>query len=278
MIAYSHYSLTPKRHGALLQVDFGREGVGYADLHPWPELGDPPLADSLEGKGPLLERALTHARIDASYRSQGIPVPLDKVPDNHFLLSDLNDVETALSEGFKSVKWKVSALGDPLLQAIAAFPILWRLDGNNRHTKAAVVHFLERCSHLSHIEFFEDPFPASEGWETRPVPFAFDRGEEPASYDIRVFKPALHTPEEPFTRPVCVTSYLGHPLGQVADAFVAHSLAGVITSGLLSHRVYPTNRFSERLSWCGPRFTHPGGTGFGFDDLLANLPWRKRRC
>jgi len=57
-VAVSPYELSPiaalgrlsadqPRRGALLRVVFADEVVGYADCHPWPELGDLPLSDQL---------------------------------------------------------------------------------------------------------------------------------------------------------------------------------------------------------------------------------------
>jgi O-succinylbenzoate synthase len=52
------------RQGALLKIVFADHLVGYADCHPWPELGDIPLAEqvALFSQGhfetPHLKRAL----------------------------------------------------------------------------------------------------------------------------------------------------------------------------------------------------------------------------
>lgn len=51
--AASRYRLHPRspgvnpRPGALVQVEFGKDLIGYADCHPWPELGDLFLPDQL---------------------------------------------------------------------------------------------------------------------------------------------------------------------------------------------------------------------------------------
>lgn len=41
----------------------------------------------------------------------------------------------------------------------------------------------------------------------------------------------------------------------------------------MTHRLFEKNAFGERLQAAGPEWTSPGGTGLGFDDLLAELPW-----
>ena len=76
-----------------------------------------------------------------------------------------------------------------------------------------------------------------------------------------------------------VTSYLDHPLGQVAAAYVAAQLWAQFpdrleTCGLLSHLVYQTNEFSEQLCVKEAILIPPEGTGFGFEETLYNQDWR----
>jgi len=77
-IAASPYELKAKsavgtsagatRQGALLRFDFDEFGPGYADCHPWPELGDAPLSEQLArlARGQftrLSERSHAQARV-----------------------------------------------------------------------------------------------------------------------------------------------------------------------------------------------------------------------
>ena len=82
MVDYWKYELKPKRrlsavaaegprHGALIRVD-----DGFADIHPWPELGDAPLDEQLAmlARGettPLTRASLKFAAIDAAARRDG---------------------------------------------------------------------------------------------------------------------------------------------------------------------------------------------------------------
>ena len=53
-IWYWPYELTPKRRLSAIAADAPRQGAlvriedGFADVHPWPELGDEPLDGQLE--------------------------------------------------------------------------------------------------------------------------------------------------------------------------------------------------------------------------------------
>jgi O-succinylbenzoate synthase len=99
--------------------------------------------------------------------------------------------------------------------------------------------------------------------------------------DLQVLKPAVQ--EWPGTkRRVVFTSYLDHPLGQMSAAYVAANTvadqnisAGVEVCGLLSHRAYEANPFSELLCVKGAFLKPAGGMGLGFDELLAKLSWEK---
>ena len=62
------------RRGALIRVD-----GGFADVHPWPELGDAPLDEQLallaRGETTPLTRASLHwARVDADARARGVSI------------------------------------------------------------------------------------------------------------------------------------------------------------------------------------------------------------
>jgi O-succinylbenzoate synthase len=105
-------------------------------------------------------------------------------------------------------------------------------------------------------------------------------------FDVWVIKPAIEDPKlilrtaANHMERVVFTSYLDHPVGQVfaawsaAQALDEHPLL-VDICGLLSHRVYEPNKFSEQLSGFGPAFAVPKGTGCGFNEELAALPWKK---
>ena len=70
------YELLPISHpeprrGALLKVEWNEKKVGYADIHPWPELGDKPIEQHIQGLAEgkistLVEQAIWMAKKDAA--------------------------------------------------------------------------------------------------------------------------------------------------------------------------------------------------------------------
>jgi len=256
------------RRGALIRVD-----GGYADVHPWPELGDAPLEEQLAllARGEttaLTRRSLFFARIDAEARRAGRSL-FDgvEIPASHWLLFD--DVPPA----FDAVKIKMPRPLDP---ALARYRL--RLDFNGTLTPDAFIRFLDDLDPALRdaIEFVEDPCPYDEAtWRSlqQRVRLALDRVEGSAA-DVLVVKPAIQeVPKD--DRELVVTSYMDHPVGQLFAAYVAATTKTSDRCGLLTHLVYEPNAFSERLRIDGMRLVPPGGIGIGFGDLFENLPWRK---
>jgi len=240
------------REGALLRI-----GDGFADLHPWPELGDLPLDEQL--------RLLTDGTTTASTRLSIEMIRLDEnarlvgktlfegltIPRSHFLSVDLNaelDLKQLAEAGFKRIKVKagrdlsveririIELLSD--MQSLGASLAL-RIDLNASVTKDDLEHFLssipERAKH--HIDFLEDPLPYDpKTWlrlrEAHGVRLAADR-EKPRDtgmtigIDTIVLKPAREE-VPPLTKiaqaraiRAVVTSNMDHPVGQMGAAFRA---------------------------------------------------------
>ncbi len=292
MITFHRYTLKAKtggmvREGALLSV----EG-GYADCHPWVELGDLPLQEQLKRLADgqttrLTERSLYFAGLDREARAKkrslfdGLAIP----PSHHLLLKITDEIpDTSL---FKIKMGRELEEKEQLKMLLEKFPCQVRLDFNARLTERAFEAFLEEMvPFLPFFDFIEDPFPFSEvAWqrlqEQYSVSLACDAGSERAigktkAAKVLILKPAVqaHAPFQNLSQKLVVTSYLDHPLGQLSAAYIAAQLK-VATGGLCSHLVYQTNEFSEQLPQKGPFLTPPEGTGFGFDALLAKLPWKK---
>jgi O-succinylbenzoate synthase len=291
------YSLFPRRRlsakaadgerlGSLLRIETP-QGFGYADLHPWPELGDEPLERQLkllqEGRPTdLARRSLALAQLDASARARGQSL-FEKleIPESHALLHDIDDssIEEARARGFRVLKIKASEETD--LKPFDLSGLRVRLDFNGRSGRA-----LEHLPKEIQIDFIEDPAPWNFAtWASLRLPLAFDRGDvegiEDAAFEWLIVKPALHDPLRMLEHArrlgvgVVVTSYLDHPIGQMGAAFEAASLGpGIGVCGLASHLSYEPNGFSECIEMRGPHLLRPAGTGLGFDDLLAKQDWR----
>ena len=297
------------RVGALLKV-----GEGFADVHPWPELGDLPLGGQLAllASGtttPLTRASLDLARKDGEARAAGKSL-FDglTIPDSHYLqlmAEGEMDVHVLARQGF--ARFKVKAGKD--LQTERAWirnvlskidetrvALKMRIDFNASVTFPQIETFLSfiPMNLRTHIDFLEDPIPYDAGlWQelrdAYGIRFAADF-EKPGGHcrgiDVLVIKPARENVAaqlalaEAHRLRVVLTSSLDHPVGQMGAAFEAACVLRdrphlLDDCGLLSHDIYLPDAFSERISMDGPRLIAPSGTGIGFDDLLAALPWER---
>ena len=274
MIWISEYTLVPRaplsalagaapRRGALL-----RAGSGFADVHPWPELGDEPLEVqlSLLARGemtPLTARSLAMAKIDGEARDRGRSLFEGlTIPESHWPGSDP-------PPEFSVAKIKAGA---PLPERMRL-----RIDYNAQLTAE---EFLREAASLprERIDFIEDPCPYDgPTWrmlrERTGLRLALDRAFATEGVDVLVVKPAVQEWAD-VARPVVVTSYMDHCIGQLHAAYVA-ATHDVGTCGLITHVLFEPNAFSDRLRLDGARLVPPAGTGIGFDDLLEELPWKR---
>jgi O-succinylbenzoate synthase len=299
------------RRGALIKVEFEQGDTGYADLHPWEEFGHPPLEThltSLTSERPthLASLALRHARTDAAARRAGLSL-FEGLPEvrSHALFTNWTTApraafEQCAGEGYTAVKLKIGR--DPesearALNQLSDLPLRWRLDANaSLTTGGGASAFIETLvpDIRRNIESLEDPFPYdASAWSAftkrTSVPLAID-WELPSSpppwpgAQILVIKPssqdafplalaAAHAGME-----LVVTHSMDHPLGQSVALWTAMRLRQrhgelLRDGGLQAVGIYAPNKFSEQIQTCGPQTIPPPGTGFGFDGLLAKLPW-----
>lgn len=302
---HSLNSLTPsiKREGCLLKVVFESGLVGYADCHAWPELGDLPCQEQLNflARGiltPLTSCALAFASLDAKKRCERKNI-LESVitPQSHFLVTDIfeltsDNVEKIIEQGFTHVKLKMGRQVGREIECLRALffntSLKLRLDFNEKLNIASFYQFLSCIEDMrSCIDFIEDPFPfdcyewttiQNNGW-ILACDQQFQKGSnQPEAARVLIVKPALQSEklwQHKFPQTLIVTSYLGHPLGQVAAAYIASIVdpSSHYVHGLLSHQVYQPTNFSKHLNSKGPSFINPPGIGFGFDHELEECDW-----
>lgn len=249
------------RRGALLRV-----GDGFADVHPWPELGDAPLEEQLAllARGevtPLTRASLQCAVLDRGARQRGVSlfegltIPLSHWPGN----DPPPEFDTVKSKGVMEIPPHVRI----------------RIDFNSRLTAEEFLRIAETLPR-ERIDFIEDPCPYDEAvWrslrERTGLRLALDRFSGRA--DVLVHKPALQT-DWPVHNDVVVTSYMDHAIGQFHAAYVAATHHVNPRCGLMTHVLYEPDAFFERIERDGARLLPPRGTGLGFDDLLERLPWK----
>jgi len=296
-------------HGALIRVGEAEGCHGYGCIHPWPELGDQDLDETLHllAKGErtaLSARALACASMDREARSEGRNL-FDglTVPRSHAtLMMNDADFKTAVEAGFEIVKVKVGRDLPAEIEFIRAQSarcpkVKWRLDFNGSQGRESVEKFLLELSEdvRGKIDFIEDAYLLNDSSESSElgsydIPMAVDRDVENANasiggnFGVAIVKPAVNEMMPILKRAhderrrVVFTSYMDHPLGQCFAAWEAASAMKaypdlVDTCGLVTHGLFEPNTFTERLGKPEPEFHPPEGTGLGFDDLLNNLPW-----
>ncbi len=289
--------------GVLIQID-----GGFGCIHPWPELGDPPLEKCLADlagarRWPIVRRAIRCAEYDRVARVFDHSLFEEmEIPESHATLTkcDAAEVAAAAEAGFQTIKLKAGrepAREAAFLDAVAAdHPTLkWRLDFNETPTPDEAADFLSglREETRAAIDFVEDPCPYSDSaWaalhrKTR-VALAVDREAAPlsAAAQVMVVKPAV---DEPFLlgeaalrnrQRVVLTSYMDHPVGQAFAAWEAARLGlqfpGLVgICGLQTHHLFEADAFSEMLGPWAPVFQAPEGNGLGFDDMLDELSWTR---
>jgi len=252
------------RHGALL-----RAYDGYADIHPWPELGDTTLDEQLArlARGettPLTRASLHHAQVDGRARTYGASLFAGlTIPESHWPGDNP-------PPAFDTVK----------LKGVSSIPprVRLRIDFNATLTPDEFVRVAGILPH-DRIDFIEDPVPYDElTWlelrQRTKLRLALDRDEGIAA-DVLVHKPALSGEFPQFDGEIVVTSYMDHPVGQFHAAYVAASHDVSDRCGLFTHVLYEPDEFIEAIQTDGARLVAPRGPGIGFDEILERLPWQR---
>lgn len=275
-IDYSCYTLhgSTERHGALLRFTW-KEGVGYGDLHLWPELGDAPLETHLQLglSSPLIQRAATRAKPPRQF--EGL-----KIPPSHHLVTHLETPPPNATH----IKVKIGRYPNEIERlyklATACPNAKLRLDANERFSREEFYTFLNQLQDLFYrIDFIEDPYPYNpitwaEDQVKLDLSFACDRQVlqamgHPESAQVIVIKPALHPIIKPENQRLVITSNLSHPLELYQTAHDAATAGITEVCGLLSYTAYEPDPYSQRFS-CNTNRLIPPPT---LDDLLEKEAW-----
>ncbi|MBV8517844.1 MAG: hypothetical protein JO197_10635 [Acidobacteria bacterium] len=280
-IWYSRYTLVPRRRLSAVAGDAAREGAllrvddGFADVHPWPELGDLPLSAQLallaRGQTTALTRAsLEFARTDGEARRRGVSLFEGlTIPESHWPGAEP-------PEAFDTVKLKTADVIPPRVRL--------RLDFNATLTADEFVRIAETLPR-ERVDFVEDPCAYdADQWrmlsERTGLRLAFDRAgtrRGPGAFAVLVHKPSRGVALPRFNGEFVVTSSMDHPVGQFGAAYVAAQHAQDVSArcGLFTHVLYEPNEFFARVRADGARLLPPEGTGIGFDELLEAQSWTR---
>lgn len=164
------------RSGTLLQISWGNHLTGYADLFPWPELGDlslDQLKQEIKKKNWqqfLIKNSISIAILDAQARAEKKSLFDDQYPvKNYYLCPDLQKINHAELElikqrGFKDLKIKMQInASDDILKLNQLFSdqdFSIRLDLNNFASLEKLAYLNKNISPRvkEKIVYVEDPF------------------------------------------------------------------------------------------------------------------------
>lgn len=322
-VAYSPYQLraqsalnalayTEVREGILLKIQWPDDSrVGYADLHPWPELGDASLENQLSdlrmGKmSTQIEQCVWLADRDAKLRQEkksifdvGSPVK------NNYLITNFEQatpgfLDHVQKDQFAILKVKVGrslkAEAEFICRA-ASRGFRLRLDFNGAGSLETLQQFFGMLDPVAKnaIEYVEDPFPYDfKEWSQaqKLLPLALDNqftrvdwgNLRQAPFSTLIVKPAKMDIGKSvqlcqlFQLKATVTSYMDHPVGMMHALGVAMSLKKdypemMNESGCMTQNLFQMESFAAEISNEGPYITRNSGTGIGFDQLLESSKW-----
>ncbi|MCE9519376.1 MAG: hypothetical protein K8R87_07475 [Verrucomicrobia bacterium] len=300
-------SLRREFHGALVKVD---DGIGC--VHPWPEFGDAPVEEQLKllregGTSKVIERALHMAAVDGEARRRGMSLFAGlEIPLSHYSWDQHQPSESqmqrVIGEGWKAIKTKGALNVDETLRSLDALASLvgdatlkFRVDFNSCLTEELFTRFLELMPPQVRqgIDFIEDSFPYdavrwSEIQHSQGIRLALDKQLRGATegFEYAVMKPGRRDwrgmiNELPSDTRVVMTSAMDHAIGQSFAAYEAALAWRDIGSrmdlcGLCTEHLFAKDVFFERISSYGGNLqVDRKGTGLGFDDVLAKLPWKR---
>ncbi len=193
-----------------------------------------------------------------------------------------------------------------LTSALEGSNIKIRLDFNESLNPDSADSFFSQLSEsfFQRLDFVEDPCPWSpKVWETLNEKFKIrlgvDRalksavesehdGGESQAFQLLVVKPAKVDSMQmaewaaAHMKRLVVTSYMDHPVGQMCAAFTAAKILALHpllldTCGLLSENLFEESDFSRTMNNMIAQRVLPIKSGWGFEDLLSSLEWRKLR-
>lgn len=325
-ISIAKYQLTPRstlnslvtahkkpREGVLLKIQWLDGRIGYADLHPWPELGDLSLDEQLQDlkKGRIstqLEQSIWCAAQDSKLREAKKNIfEVGSRVANNYTLSDYKSAPGGILDEIKKADFKTIKMKAGLnleeeaafVARMAAAQFKVRLDFNSVLTWQSFHRFLGLLTPRAKlaIEYIEDPFPFDpESWKkaNELIPLALDREVKRIKWDdyssevpfrYLILKPAQDDVDRTiqktihFRLKVAVTSYMDHTVGALHALGVAMKLqkdfpSMMTEAGCLTHNLFQLDEFSAAVNTSGPFFQKTQGYGIGLEKELNSVLWQ----
>ena len=321
-IFYSPYELKAKsplnaltselsQKGALLKFVFPQGTIGYADCHPWVELGDHSLQKQLEllANGvftPLTRKSLAFAKRDADFSKRNKNIFEDQIlPKNRYTCIDKPGFENLTkikNSGFEFIKFKFGKNfeeeSEYLLNALyfcERISLSPQIDFNHSLSRDQLYQFLDKVTpYLPIVDCLEDPIPYEEvEWKKLKdkfgVKLALDHGAQydhlnKSDIDYIILKPSKH--EVSFheynndnSTKIIFSSYMDHPLGQLCAMEEAISFTNQFPdlvapyTAFLTHHCFENNEYSNLLKVEETKLIPPKEVGFGFHSILQNEAW-----
>lgn len=325
-ILISKYQITPRsslnslvttskkaRDGALLKIQWMDGRIGYADLHPWPELGDDTLEEQLSDlkKGRIssqLEQSIWCADQDSKLRESKKNIfEVGAKVSNNFTLSDYKSAPDGMLDeirkaDFKTIKMKAGLNLEEeanFVARMASANFKVRLDFNAALSFQSFHKFLGLLTPRAKmaIEYIEDPFQFDAQQWTKAselIPLALDRevtrvkwDELPAvlPFQYLILKPAKDDVDKTVQKAiqhrlkVTVTSNMDHAVGVLHALAVAMKLqkdfpSMMCEAGCLTQNLFQLNECSAAINTSGPFFQKTQGYGIGLEKELNAVSWQ----
>lgn len=301
------------REGALLKVQWLDGRIGYADIHPWPELGDATLDEQLGDlkKGRIstqLEQSIWCASQDAKLRENKKNIfEVGAKVSNNFTLSDYKSAPDGMLDevrkaDFKTIKMKAGLNLEEeakFVARMASAQFKVRLDFNaalSFQSFHKFLGFLTPRAKLA-IEYIEDPFQFDlEQWTNANelVPLALDREASRVKWDelpailpfkFLILKPAKDDVDKTVQKAIqhrlklTVTSNMDHVVGVLHALAVAMKLqkdfpSMMCEAGCMTHNLFQLDECSAAINTSGPFFQKTAGYGIGLEKELNAVLWQ----
>jgi hypothetical protein len=215
-----------------------KNSLSYSLYHPIENLGDVSCSNLIKNFKKLVFENGRLSNI-LKYSLQETEHDQIKIPC-YRLCKDFEEAELVKEE---NVKLKVSTCDEVLEGLSQKSSKRYILDANAQFDISDFMK-LNECLPEYPIKYIEDPVKNVDVLSKTPIASDFINYNY---YSFKIIKPTgfSHSCNNPLKKPVVVTSYLDHPLGQIIAAQYAQRHQVTEPCGLLTHKIFDLNAYSE---------------------------------